>query len=101
QRKGKNGPVVRLTEQYQRPPHADVGRWPVVPYRDHAPENAIAWAAVGATTFGSPVVVIDRYRLHHSGGLVLPILHIHRRDARSNRIVLDFGLSGKAGPAEW
>ena len=95
------GAVVRLAELYHRPPHADVGRWPVVPYRDHAPSDAIAWAAAGTTTSGDSAVVIERYRLYHSGGLVLPILHIHRREGRTNRIVLDFGLNGKAGPGDW
>ena len=98
-RERKTSTVVRLGELYRRAPHADVSRWPVVPYRDHAPQDAIAWAATGTTTFGS--TVIDRYMLRHSGGLVLPILHVYRRDGRTNRAVLDFGLNGKAGPGDW
>ncbi len=93
------GAVVHPAELYRRPPYVEVGRWPVVPYRDHAPTDAIAWAAAGSTTLGD--ILLDRYRLHHSGGLVLPILHIHRREGRTNRIVLDFGLNGKAGPGDW
>jgi len=98
-RERKASSVVRLAELYRRPPHAAVGRWPVVPYGDHAPRDAIAWATAGSTTSGD--TVMDRYRLYHSGGLVLPILHIHRREGRTKRIVLDFGLNGKAGPGDW
>jgi dienelactone hydrolase len=97
-KEGKNG-AVRMTEMYQRAPHADVGAWPVVPYADHARQGAIAWAAAGSTTAGN--TIIDRYQVHHGGGLVLPILHIHRRVGRTSRIVLDFGLNGKAGPGDW
>jgi hypothetical protein len=31
----------------------------------------------------------------------MPLLHIHRPGRRSDRLVLDFGLAGKAGPADW
>ncbi len=90
--------TVRLAELYHAPPHPEVGRWPVVPYRDHAPEGAIAWAAAGSATFGD--AVIDRYLLRH-GGLALPVLHVRRRETREDRVVLDFGLGGKAGPEDW
>jgi dienelactone hydrolase len=98
-REGKTRSVLHPADLYQRLPHADVARWPLVPYRDQAPSDAIAWAAAGTTTSGD--TVIERYRLYHSGGLVLPILHVHRRDGRTSRIVLDFGLNGKAGPGDW
>ncbi len=67
-------------------------------YRNHPPEGAIAGALVGSAAFGD--AVIDRYLLRHHG-LALPMLHVHPREGRRDRVVLDFGLAGKAGPDDW
>ncbi len=96
QRKGKT--MVSPGELYHGPSHPEVSRWPVVAYRDHAAEGTIAWAAAGTTTFAD--AVLDRYLLRHSG-LLLPVLHVHSRQGRGDRVVLDFGLGGKAGPDDW
>jgi len=97
-RERKATTTVRPAELYHGPSHPDVARWPLVPYRDHAPGGTIAWASAGTTAFGD--AVIDRYLLRH-GGLLLPLLHVHRRQGRGDRLVLDFGLGGKAGPDDW
>jgi cephalosporin-C deacetylase-like acetyl esterase len=60
---------------------------------------AVSWEAAGSTEHEG--VVIDRYRLHHSGRLVVPVLHIRKQSGRSAKAVVEFGLSGKAGPADW
>ena len=46
--------------------------------------------------------VVDRYRLHHGGGLVIPLVHV-RRDGGAARAScgLRLGLDGKIGPADW
>jgi hypothetical protein len=38
--------------------------------------------------------VVDRYRLGHSGGLVLPLVHLHPEGARAGRVLLCVGLQG-------
>ena len=79
----------------------DVRRWHLTRYDEAAglePET-LAFEPAGSTAFGD--VVLDRYRLHHSGRFVLPVVHLHPRSGRAARAVVDFGLSGKAGPAEW
>jgi hypothetical protein len=54
-------------------------------------------AAGGATTGGTR---IDRYWLHH-GGLAIPLLHVHRPGGASRATIVDVGLHGKVGAAEW
>jgi cephalosporin-C deacetylase-like acetyl esterase len=61
--------------------------------------GAIAWEAAGSTEQAG--LVIDRYRLHHGGRLVLPLLHVRRRSGASAQAVVEFGLEGKAGPEQW
>jgi hypothetical protein len=54
---------------------------------------------VGRFTHGG--VVIDRYLVRQSGGLSMPLVHVHRSATPSHRIVLLLALSGKVGPAGW
>src|SRR5262245_8356604 len=60
---------------------------------------AASWEAPSSTEHEG--VVIDRYRLHHSERLVIPLLHFRKRSARSPRAVIELGLTGKLGRAEW
>ena len=88
-----------LATQYYGEGYPGIREW-TVGRRDAAAAN-VTWEAVGATTFGE--VILDRYRLNH-GGLVLPLVHVHRPRGAGERpgpTVLDFGLAGKAGPADW
>jgi dienelactone hydrolase len=71
-------------------------------YRAHAPaapEAALAWERAGTTRAGD--VTIDRYLVRHSGGLSLPLLHVHRPGAKAQRVLLDVALAGKVTAAEW
>lgn len=78
----------------------DVRRLRLVAYDPSKSESGtIAWEAAGSTEHED--VVVERYRLHHSGRLVLPLVRIRKRSGASGRAVIEFGLSGKAGPAEW
>jgi hypothetical protein len=49
---------------------------------------------VGATT-------IDRYRLYHGGGLVIPLVHVRRESGPRRELLLRLGLEGKIGPQDW
>ena len=46
-------------------------------------------------------MTVERYLVHHSGGLSLPLLFVHRSAAAARRVLVDVSLSGKVGPAEW
>jgi hypothetical protein len=87
-----------LRERYRHGGDAVASR-PIVPWQGGAARDVIAWQRVGSTTHED--LVLDRYRLDHSGGLVLPLVHIHRPDRDERRVVLDIGLAGKARPSDW
>ena len=94
-------PPLDVRALYRAEGAPDVRRWHLTRYDEAAglePET-LAFEPAGSTAFGD--VVLDRYRLHHSGRFVLPVVHLHPRSGRAARAVVDFGLSGKAGPAEW
>jgi len=73
--------------------------WKVAPDAPGPATGVIAWESAGTAMAGG--VRIDRYRLRHSGGLVIPVLHVHREATRADRAVLDLRLAGKPGPADW
>jgi hypothetical protein len=96
-----------LAERYYGSGYPGVRSWPVLPGEGRSVPGAVTWEAVGSTTFGG--FVLDRYRLDHEG-LVLPLVHVHpgpgaarEGDTAGGRrpLVLDFGLAGKGGPAQW
>jgi hypothetical protein len=64
-----------------------------------APRAAIAWEAAGSDRVGS--VTIERYRLYHSGGLVIPLVRMRRDGTPSRELLLRLSLQGKLGPADW
>ncbi|HEX9189087.1 MAG TPA: acetylxylan esterase, partial [Vicinamibacteria bacterium] len=65
-----------IGETYRGPGYPGIRDWAVVPFTGAAPRDAIAWEAAGTDRAGTAVV--DRYRLYHSGGLVIPLLHVRR-----------------------
>jgi hypothetical protein len=71
----------------------------VVPKGPAPAVGVIAWEAAGTSRVGD--VTIDRYRLHHSEHLVIPLLHIHRTAAGRGRAVIALALDGKVGVADW
>ena len=73
--------------------------WPVVAFTGTPPGDAIAWEAAGTDRVGTTIV--DRYRLHHSGGLVIPLLHVRRAGAPRGNVLVRLGLEGKIRPADW
>jgi alpha/beta hydrolase family protein len=85
----------RLADLYRG---AGIGEWPVVPFTVPVAERAIAWEDAGGSTVAG--ARIDRYRLHH-GTLAIPLLHIHRPGAAREATIVDVGLHGKAGAADW
>jgi hypothetical protein len=88
-----------ITELYRGPGYPGIADWPVVPFAGTAPREAIAWEAAGEDRVGDAVVA--RYRIRHSGGLVLPLVHVHRPGASSGAVRLRVGLGGKLDASEW
>jgi len=93
-------PRKSLRQLYYGTGHVGVSGWKSAKYTGAAPaENQIAWESVGSSEFEG--ITMDRYSLHHSGGLVMPLLHIHRAGPKKTRWLLWFSKDGKAGAADW
>ena len=93
-------PVTQtLAELYRGAGYAGIRDWPVVAFSGVAPRHAIAWEAAGSDRVGT--ATIDRYRLRHSGGLVIPLVHVRRDGAPRRELLLRLSLQGKIGPEDW
>jgi len=88
-----------IAELYRGAGYPGIRDWPVVTFSGVAPRDAIAWEAAGSDRVGA--ATIDRYRLHHSGGLVIPLVHVRRDGAPRRELLLRLSLQGKVGPADW
>jgi hypothetical protein len=77
-----------------------IARWRVAPYEgSDSARQEIQWEAAGTSAFDG--VAIDKYVLHHSGGLSMPLLHFHPEGASRRRLLLWVGDRGKADVHDW
>jgi len=96
----KGRPAESLRQLYFGKGYPEIRSWNLVPYGNVAPAaDTIAWENSGSSTFQD--VAIDRYLLHHSHNLVMPLLHIHKTTGESRRWLLWFTKDGKAVPNDW
>ncbi|RPI29447.1 MAG: hypothetical protein EHM61_01600 [Acidobacteria bacterium] len=98
----KEKPVAALPigDQYRTSEYPGIDRWAVAEHKGRPVENTIAWEKSGQSA--GPRLVIERYLLRHSGGLVMPVVHV-RRESQSGprRAAFWLNLRGKARPADW
>src|SRR4051794_3708666 len=74
--------------------------WSVAPSPARWPdEGQIGWERAGTST--SDDLRIDKYVLHHSKGLDVPVLHVHRASPPAKGTILLFGGNGKISAADW
>ena len=93
-------PAARTSaELYRGEGYPGIRDWPVVAFAGTAPRDAIAWEASGTDRVGT--AVIDRYRLHHAGGLVVPLVHVRREGAPRGNVLLRLSLEGKIRAGDW
>lgn len=96
----KKQPVTSISRLYYGNGYAGIRSWSLKQYDGAAPgDNQILWEHAGAAQFGD--VTIDRYRLHHSRYLVMPLLHIHKTSSSKRQVLLWFGKDGKATANDW
>lgn len=89
-----------LRELYYGIGYPEIATWGVRKYDGVAPaEHEIAGESAGSFPFED--VSIDRYVLHHSHNLVMPLLHIHRAANQGHRWLLWFSKNGKAVASDW
>lgn len=77
-----------------------INAWRVAKYDGAVPRGKqIEWEAKGSTTFSG--VDIDRYLLHHSHGLALPLLYIHKAGSERRPVLIWIGENGKVTENDW
>ncbi len=96
----KNRPALTLKQLYYSKLYPGIGSWHVAEYQGAAPgHDEILWEHMGTTTSGD--VSIDRYLLHHSRYLAMPLLHIHKSSSDQHRVLLWLGENGKVSASDW
>jgi cephalosporin-C deacetylase-like acetyl esterase len=88
-----------LAELYRREHDPDIGAWRVSRYEGFSSSKEVRWEAVGSATIGT--AHIDRYVLHHSRYLEIPLLHFYDDSGHPKGAVLWFSLHGKASQEDW
>ncbi len=92
-----------LAKEYFDNGYGEIKSWKVAEYKSDTGRQSQAgtlnWELVGSTKFKD--VLIDRYILHHSGPLEIPLLHIHKEASGKRDVLLWFQDDGKAKPENW
>jgi hypothetical protein len=88
-----------LAELYRSEQDPDIASWKVEHYAGSSPAGELRWEAVGSSMAGA--VHIDRYVLHHSTYLEMPLLHFYDAGSHPKGAILWFSLDGKASEKDW
>ena len=96
---GKQRSQVTLAQLYRRELDPEISSWTVGQYSGSVPPREVRWEAVGSSTVGR--VHIDRYLLHHSTYLEMPLLHFHNDGDSFKGTAIWFSLDGKATETNW
>lgn len=92
--------VPSIRQLYLGAEYPGIATWKTVQYGGIAPAtDEIAWESAGTSTFED--ISIDRYILYHSGGLVMPLLHIHGTANKNHQWLLWFNKNGKPAVNDW
>ncbi|HUU27692.1 MAG TPA: alpha/beta hydrolase family protein [archaeon] len=95
----KNNCSLSLPKLYHGDFYPGIENWPVVPYEGKPVQARIAWEAVGSIK--AEGFSVDRYLIHHSGQLTLPLVQIHSQDKPAGKTLLWFNSNGKASDRDW
>lgn len=96
----KNMPANTLSQLYYSDLYPRINSWFVAEFQGEIPgREEIRWEARGSSQFGG--VTIDKYVLHHSRYLELPLLYFHKAGGVRRPVVLWLGKNGKATAEDW
>ncbi len=96
----KNQPATTLRQLYESKLKPRINSWKVAEFERADPgREEIRWEARGSSDFEG--VTIEKYSLHHSQYLELPLLYIHKAHSGGRRMLLWFGENGKASAKDW
>ena len=92
--------VPTLQQLYDSKLHPRIDSWSVSEFRGEIPgTKEIRWEAQGSSQFEG--ITIEKYLLHHSRYLEMPLLYIHKADGGQRPVLLWLGENGKATAKDW
>ncbi|RPJ53915.1 MAG: hypothetical protein EHM23_30005 [Acidobacteria bacterium] len=98
--KEKPAKELRLHDLYRADDHPGIESWRIGEFSGRSAAQSIAWEAAGSTK--GQRVEISRFLLHHSGELMIPVVHTKSASAGSpRRAALLIRLTGKPGVKDW
>jgi hypothetical protein len=98
QHKGRR--TTDLKTLYYSGQHPEISAWTVAEFHGAPPDSGeITYELVGTSKLGE--IAIDKYVLHHSHYLGIPLLWIHKLGQQPRPVLLWFGHGGKAAAQDW
>jgi cephalosporin-C deacetylase-like acetyl esterase len=88
-----------LANLYRSEQDPRISFWKVARYDGSVPVSEVRWEEVGSSAMGT--LHVDRYLLHHSMYLEMPLLRFHRDGGTSKGSVVWLSLQGKAKRSDW
>ncbi len=96
----KNVPAKTLKQLYYSELYPRINSWSVAEFQGEIPgREEIRWEARGSSQFEG--VTIEKYVLHHSRYLELPLLYFHKSDGGQRPVLFWLGENGKATAQDW
>jgi pimeloyl-ACP methyl ester carboxylesterase len=96
----KNQPHETLKQLYESNLYPGINSWKIAEYQSQITgSREIMWESRGASDFDG--ITIEKYSLHHSRYLELPLLYIHKNGGSQRPVMLWFGTNGKATSKDW
>lgn len=96
----KNQAHTGLKQLYYSTDYPQIGLWSVAQYEGTVSGiREIRWEQVGSSEWNG--IIIDRYLLHHSRYLEMPLLHIYKSNESRVKTLLWVGSDGKATEKDW
>jgi hypothetical protein len=96
----KNQPAKTLRDIYYSDSHPRIELWTIAEFRGEIPRREeILWEARGSSQFEG--ITIEKYLLHHSRYLEMPLLYIHKEGRSQRPVLLWLGENGKATAQDW
>ncbi|HLZ43116.1 MAG TPA: acetylxylan esterase [Candidatus Sulfotelmatobacter sp.] len=93
-------PGETLSQLYYSDRYPRINSWSVAEFEGEIPgREEIRWETRGSSQFKG--VTIDKYVLHHSRYLELPLLYFHKADGVQRSVLLWLGKNGKATAQDW
>lgn len=96
----QSGSSPKLAELYYSDSHPAIDAWRILPYDGTSPSaDEIRWEHLGTSKFEG--IDVERYLLHHSQYLELPLLYIHNAAEAQRKFLLWLSESGKPSTEDW